>query len=284
MAGLSEGSDLLTVLTPQRSEVLFRDLDLVVYGRVATTRRSSRSPLADFSVLADDRARWRVAMVHGAFVTSAEADPDDVRFTAEEVAASGVDYLAIGHGHAWQTGRVGNTTWAVPGAVEQLRPDDADAGKVAIVDLVERSGRKSVEVREAVVGRTRFRSLTLDATDVTGPTGLAAHLRHLADPDLVLDVTLSGVAERWLDIDPGTLSSQLADAFLAVRVRDESRAAAPGAIDAAPGSFERTFRDTLAAQVTAAEAAGDARAAADARAAYQLGRQLLDDPRQVGLI
>ena len=65
MAGLSEGSDLLTVLTPLQAEVVFRDLDLIVHGRVPTTRRVSRSPLADFTVLADDRARWRVAMVHG---------------------------------------------------------------------------------------------------------------------------------------------------------------------------------------------------------------------------
>ena len=291
MAGLSEGSDLLTVLTPHRSEVVFRDLDLVVYGRVATTRRVSRSPLADFSVLADDRARWRVAMVHGTLVSAADDDADDVRFTAEEVAASGLDYLALGRAHGWLTGRAGGTTWTIPGSVEQLRPEDADAGKVAIVDLTERSGRKSVEVREAVVGRTRFASVTLDATEVASLAGLAAHLRHLADPDQVLDLTLTGVAERWLDIDPAALSSELADAFLAVRLRDESHAAAPGTTDAAPGttdaapgSIERTFRDTLAAHIAAAEASGDALAAADARAAYQLGRQLLDDPRQVGLI
>ncbi len=157
-------------------------------------------------------------------------------------------------------------------------------GKVAIVDLTERSGRKSVEVREAVVGRTRFASVTLDARDVASLAGLTAHLRHLADPDLVLDVTLTGIAERWLDVDPSALSSELADAFLAVRLRDESQAAAPGATDAAPGSIERTFRESLAAHIAAAEASGDTGAAADARAAYQLGRQLLDDPRQVGLI
>jgi len=284
MAGLSEGSDLLTVLTPHRSEVVYRDLDLVVHGRVATTRRVSRSPLADFSVLGDDRARWRVAMVHGTLVSSADADADDVRFTAEEVAASGLDYLAMGHAHGWLAGRAGGTTWTTPGSVEQLRAEDADAGKVAIVDLTERSGRKSVEVREAVVGRTRFASVTLDARDVASLAGLTAHLRHLADPDLVLDVTLTGIAERWLDVDPSALSSELADAFLAVRLRDESQAAAPGATDAAPGSIERTFRESLAAHIAAAEASGDTGAAADARAAYQLGRQLLDDPRQVGLI
>ena len=284
MAGLSEGSDLLTVLSPQRPEVLFRDLDLIVYGRVATTRRVTRSPLADFTVLADDRARWRVAMVHGALVSGADDGHEDVRFAAEEIAASGVDYLAIGHGHGWQTGRSGGTVWTTPGAVEPLGPQDDAAGRVAIVELTDRSGRKSVEVREAVVGRTRFSTVTLDAADVTAPDALLTKLRTLADPDVVLDVVLRGTADGWLDLDAAALSADLADAFLGVRVRDESQVAPPGATDAAPGTFERIFHDALDEHVRAAAAAGDTATAADARAAYQLGRQLLDDPRQVGLI
>jgi DNA repair exonuclease SbcCD nuclease subunit len=284
MAGLSEGSDLLTVLTPQQPEVLFRDLDLLVHGRVASTRRVGRSPLAAFTVLADDRTRWRVAMVHGTLSTGPDDSQEDVRFSAEEIAASGVDYLAIGHGHGWQTGRAGGTTWTTPGAVEPLGPQDETAGRVAIVELTERSGRKSVEVREAVVGRTRFSSVTLDAADVAAPGALVASLRALADPDVVLDVVVRGTAERWLDIDPAGLSADLADAFLAVRLQDHSRVAPPGVTDAAPGTFERIFHDALVGHVSAAQAAGDEAAAREADAAYQLGRQLLDDPRQVGLI
>ncbi len=284
MAGLSEGSDLLSVLTPQRTEVLFRDLDLVVHGRVPTTRRVTRSPLADFSVLADDRARWRVAMVHGALVGGTDDGDDDVRFTSEEVAASGLDYLAMGHGHGWQTGRAGGTTWTNPGSLEPQGPQDEGAGRVAIVDLVERSGRKSVEVREAVVGRTRFASVTIDVAEVATPDQLVSRLRATADPDVVLEVVLRGVTDRWLGVDPAALSGDLADAFLAVRLRDESRVAPPAPTDATAGSFERTFRDTLAEHIAAAEAAGDAEAAADARAAFQLGRQLLADPRQMGQI
>ncbi|MET0772803.1 MAG: DNA repair exonuclease [Candidatus Limnocylindrales bacterium] len=284
MAGLSEGSDLLTVLTPQHPEVVYRDLDLIVHGRVPTTRRVARSPLADFTVLADDRARWRVGMIHGALTAGSDDGQDDVRFTAEEIAASGLDYLAIGHGHGWQTGRAGSTTWTSPGAVEGLQPGDETAGRVAIVELAERSGRKSVEVREAVVGRTRFSTVTLDAADAVAPGALVARLRTLADPDVVLDVVVRGVAERWLDIDQAALSAELADAFLAVRLRDESQLAPPAATDALPGTLERTFQDALLEHASAAERAGDSATARDARAAYQLGRRLLDDPQQVGLI
>lgn len=283
MAGLSEGSDLLTVLTPDHPEVAFRDLDLIVHGRVPSTRRATRSPLADFTVLADDRARWRVGMVHGAMVAGADDGQEDVRFTNEEIAASGLDYLAIGHGHSWQTGRAGGTTWASPGAVEALGAADEAPGRVAIIELTERSGRKSVAVREAVVGRTRFSSVTLEVADIASPEALVARLRTLADPDVVLDVVLRGTSDGWLDADQTTLAADLADAFLAVRLQDESRVAAPAATDAAPGTFERTFHDALLEHAVTAERAGDVAAVHDASAAYQLGRRLLDDPRQVGL-
>ena len=58
------------------------------------------------------------------------------------------------------------------------------------MELTERSGRKSVEVREAVVGRTRFSSVTVDAADVVAPGALVARLRTLADPDVVLEVVV----------------------------------------------------------------------------------------------
>jgi len=284
MAGLSEGSDLLTVLTPHKHEVLFRDLDLIVHGRVPTMRRVSRSPLADFTVLADDRARWRVAMIHGSLVAGSDDGQDDVRFTSEEIAASGIDYLALGHGHAWQTGRSGGTTWTIPGAVEALQPGDDTAGRVAVVELTDRSGRKSVEVQEAVVGRTRFSTVTIDAADVVAPGALVTRLQALADPDVVLDVVLTGTSDGWLDTDQTALAEELADAFLAVRLHDQSRLAPPAPIDAAPGTFERTFHDALLEHATAFERDGDLTGAQDARAAYQLGRRLLEDPRQVGLI
>ena len=226
MAGLSEGSDLLTVLTPQHPDVVLKDLDLVVYGRVTPTRRVSRSPLADFDVRRDTRASWRVAMVHGSFMTaSGEHDDtdDEILFTAEEVAATGLDYLALGHSHVWTTGTAGSTTWAAPGPVKSLGPEQGKTlGRVAIVEL---RGSRSRQVGPGPRGGRRpdaYSSLRLPASEVPSQAALVSHLRNLADPNVVLDVTITGVADRWLDVDPAAVSRELEEAFLAVRVRDES--------------------------------------------------------------
>ncbi len=227
MAGLSEGSDLLTVLTPERPDVVFRDLDLIVYGRVAPTKRASRSPLADFTTAAESRARWRVAMIHGSIVIPGKVEQDDVIFSSTEVAASGLDYLALGHWHSWQTGQAGSTTWAYPGAPEPLALDQTGAGRVAVVNLEERGGDKFVTLEPVTVGRTHFGSLDLDATEVASQAALVNRLMGLADADLILDVRIAGVATERLDIDTEAVARELSASFLKLRVQDRSVAALP---------------------------------------------------------
>ena len=284
MAGLSEGADLLTVLTPERPDVVFRDLDLVVYGRVAATKRVARSPLADFTTAAESRGRWRVAMIHGSMFIPGKVEQDDVIFASTEVAASGLDYLALGHWHSWLTGQAGTTTWAYPGAPEPLALDQTGAGRVAVVTLEERAGERVVTVEPVTVGRTRFESLELDATEVPSQAALVNRLMGLADPDLILDVRVGGVATDRLDIDTDAVSRELSAAFLKLRVQDRSVAQMPEGPLPPPDTVAGAFMRDLEGRITAAEGAGDEQGAAEAREALALGRLLLDDPRQVDLV
>src|ERR671915_238652 len=82
---------------------------------------------------------------------------DDVLFTAEEVAASGLHYLALGHWHSFRQGRAGATTWAYPGAPEPVAVDQDGAGQVVVVGLSESQGTREVHLEPVAVGRTSFR-------------------------------------------------------------------------------------------------------------------------------
>ena len=284
MAGLSEGSDLLTVLTPERSDVVFGDLDLVIYGRVPATKRASRSPLADFTTAAESRGGWRVAMIHGSMVIPGKVEQDDVLFSSTEVAASGLDYLALGHWHSWLTGQAGTTTWAYPGALEPMALDQTGAGRVAVVTLEERAGERVVTVEPATVGRTRFGAIELDAAEVVSQAALVNRLMGLGDPDLIMDVRIGGVAHDRLDIDTDAVSRELASSFLKLRVQDRAVAAMPEGPLPPQDTIAGAFMRDLQARIAAAEGVGDNDAAAEAREALQLGRLLLEDPRQVDLV
>jgi DNA repair exonuclease SbcCD nuclease subunit len=275
MAGQPAGSDLVTVLTPDRPEVHLAACDAVVFGRVFETKRAPRSPLEGFAVGDDRRATWRIGMIHGSLSIPGQTDGDDVAFDREEVAASGLDYLALGHWHGAQQWSAGGTVFAYSGAPEPVAVDQDKAGKVLLVTLDPGGDRRTVEVDERVVGRTRFTSESIDAATIAGQPELLERLGRQADPDLVLDVTLDGVRPDTLDIDTGEVEAALRDRFMGIRVRDRSTPPlTEGPLppeDTIAGSFIRE----LEARISAAEKGDGGEDPADLREALRLGRLLL---------
>ena len=88
-------------------------LDCVVYGRAFLGPREDRSPLEGFRAERDGRVQ--LMAVHGEVDGRGEYGP----ISREDIACSGLDYLALGHIH--QTSglqREGDTFWAYPGCPE----------------------------------------------------------------------------------------------------------------------------------------------------------------------
>jgi DNA repair exonuclease SbcCD nuclease subunit len=285
LAGLPPESQLLTVLCPAPgpTHVAFADLDLAVHGRVFPTKRAPRSPLAGWFAPADARTRWHLAMLHGALRIPGKVEDDDVMFDEAEIAASGLDYLALGHWHSHLDGRAGATTWAYAGAPEPVAVDQDGAGGVLLVTLDEVAGERRVTLERIAVSRTTYRALDLDAAALPSQEALVAALRGHADPDLMLDARLVGVRTDTLAVDAAEVSRALAGSFLRVRLRDRSVPAPPSGelppADTILGAFIRDLDERIAR----AEAVGDPADAADAREVLRLGRLLLDTPRDVTL-
>ena len=280
LAGVEPGAALVTVLTPERPEVRFPELETVVFGRLFATKRAPRSPLAGFSA-AGAPETWKVGMIHGSLLVPGRTDADEVVFSAEEVAASGLDYLALGHWHSAQSGTSGGVRYAYAGAPEPVAVDQDRAGKALLVTLSLVDGVRTVEVEERVVGRTRFLRQEVDVATVTSQPVLVERLAALADPDVVLDVRLVGVRGADLDVDGDEVVRSLAPSFLAIRFRDRTLAPLPSE-DEVPGPdtiLGSLVRD-LEARIADAEAAGriePARAAesAEMRDALLVARHLL---------
>lgn len=285
MAGLPPGSDLLTVLTPDRPELLLRDLDLVVYGRVFATKRAPRSPFDGLRARSDERAAWKVGMIHGSRRIPGKVERDDVIFGDEEIAASGLDYLALGHWHSFSSGRCGATTWAYAGAPEPVAVDQDGAGSVCLVRLDDAArGAGRVQVERVRVGQTVFRAESVDAAAIESQPALVQRMRELADPDLILRVTIDGVAPDTLEIDPDEVERELAPSFLHVRVHDRSVTEMGDGPALPSDTVAGRFVADLQSRIGAAEAKGDADSAEQARHILRLGRRLLlDDPDHVTL-
>jgi len=268
------GSDLVTVLTPDRPDIHFKSLDAVVYGRCFETKRAPVSPLADFDAESDARATWRIGLLHGALAIPDKTDHDDVVFSKDEVAASGLDYLALGHWHSVQQGKAGGTSYAYAGAPEPVALDQDRAGKVLLVSLDQRESRKTVSIEERQVGRTRFERVEIDAAKPASQPAIVEALRKRADPDLVLDVQVIGVRPDALDLHVDEVMEQLAGSFLKIRVRDRSTAPLTGGPIPSAETILGAFIRDVEARVAELEAA-DEPSAAEWRDVLRLGRLLL---------
>jgi DNA repair exonuclease SbcCD nuclease subunit len=279
LVGVGPDDEALTILTPEVTSVRFAACDAVVHGVVFESKRAPHSPLRDVRAETGDGApTWQIGMVHGAIAIPERTDRDDVVVTKDEIAATGLDYLALGHWHGVQRGRAGATTYAYSGAPEPVAVDQDGAGRVLLVTLDETGGKRTVTIEERQVGRTRFEKVDVDAASIHSQPELVKTLAAHADPDLVLDVRLTGVRPDELDIDTGEVEDQLKGSFLRVRVRDVAvPSLSHGALpppDTIAGAFIRDVEARIA-EIEADPAGASAAEAAELRDVLRLGRLLL---------
>jgi exonuclease SbcD len=276
---------LLTVLTDTIPSATFPELDATVHARVFPTKKAPTSPLAGFSVgEAGKGTRLQIGMVHGARYVPGQVENDDVMVTDAEIAASGLDYLALGHWHSFAQGRAGNTVWAYSGAPEPVQIDQDGAGQVLVVTLDPSAEHTDVKVQAKPVGRTRLHKLTVDGASITSQVEFARRLSELANPDLVLDVRVVGVTPENLDLHLDEVAQQLEGKFLRVRITDQAVAALPEGLKPPPDTIAGAFVRTLETRIAKQEASGDADGAAELRESLRLGRLLLEDPQRVALV
>jgi DNA repair exonuclease SbcCD nuclease subunit len=279
MAGVDPDDDAVTVLTPDRPSVHLVTCEAMIHATVFGSKRAPHSPLRDLRAgTGDDGATWQIGLVHGSIAIPDKTDRDEVVVTKEEIAATGLDYLALGHWHSAQQGKAGTTTYAYSGAPEPVAVDQDGAGKVLIVELDEVGGKRAVRIDERQVGRTSFEKVDLDAATLAGQPELVGMLTARADPDLVLDVRITGVRPDELDIDTTEVEEQLKGSFLRVRVRDVSMPGlSQGALPSAETIAGAFIRDVEAriAELEADPAGASADEAAELRDVLRLGRLLL---------
>ncbi len=278
MAGSTADDDLVTLLTPEVPSVHLKACDVIVHGPVFATKRAPHSPLRDLKVAGTGTATWHVGMVHGSLAIPDRTDRDEVVVTRAEIQATGLDYLALGHWHSVQQGKAGTTTYAYSGAPEPVAVTQDGAGKVLLIELDEVAGTRTVKVEERIVGRTRFEKLDVDAAHLGGQAELLKHLSARADPDLVLDVRLTGVRPDELDVSADEVEDQLRGSFLKLRVRDSSVPALTIGNLPSPDTIPGAFIRDVEGRIAELEAEGSEAAVAEAtelRDVLRLGRLLL---------
>ena len=136
----------------------------------------------------------------------------------EDIAASGLDYLALGHIHQGSgLRRAGRTFWAYPGCPEG-RGFDELGEKGILTGTVERG---KAELSFVPFARRRYEILNVDVTGRSAEDALRAALPDATVRDIYRIIFTGETDERGLDLK--SIEEQFAPDFFHLELRDETR-------------------------------------------------------------
>ena len=186
-------------------------LNCTVYGRAFCSPHETDSPLAGFQAAED--GRLTLACLHGDTAPGSGYGP----ISQEEIAASGLDYLALGHVHQYSgLQRAGRTVWAYPGCPEGRGFDETGDRGFLFGDV--EPGR--VDMQFVPFARRRYEILTVD---VSQGDALEAIRRRLP-PDTSRDIyriRLTGETAEPLTLP--ALEQALSGGFFQLELADGTR-------------------------------------------------------------
>lgn len=199
--------------TGRMERVELPTLGCAVYGAAFTQREQATSLLASFH--APDDGLLHLGVLH-ADLTGAEARYDPI--TRAEIAASGLDYLALGHVHECSgVQHAGSTAYAYCGCLEGRGFDELGA-RGFLTGTVDRG---SVQLDFVPFARRRYELLTVDVTGKTPEAALREALPEDTARDLYRIVFTGETDERGVDLP--ALCERFAPDFFRLELRDHTR-------------------------------------------------------------
>jgi DNA repair exonuclease SbcCD nuclease subunit len=193
----------------------YPDLNLTVYGKPNLSNRSSISPLKGLE--RSTSSKFHIAMAHGSLYIPEKVAGDDHVFRLEEVKASGMDYLALGHWHRVYRCSEEPPAW-YSGPPEWI-PDQTEKGGVLLVSLLD-AGEVKVEPKK--LGLRDYDEVEIDMSEIQDLAMLKLRISEGANQNLVRKTTLKGLRDAEFMVNPEELESELGEKFFHLSVIDKS--------------------------------------------------------------
>jgi DNA repair exonuclease SbcCD nuclease subunit len=193
----------------------YPNIDLTVYGKPNLSNRSYISPLKGLKP--STSTKFHIAMAHGSFYIPEKIAEDDHVFRLEEVKASEMDYLALGHWH--EIYRCSEKPQAWYSGPPEWIPDQRERGAVLLVSL---SDTGEVKVEPKMLGLRDYDEVEIDMSEIQDLAKLKVRISEGANQNLVRKATLKGLRDAELIVNPEELETELGEKFFHLSVVDKS--------------------------------------------------------------
>ena len=190
-------------------------LDLTVYGKPNLSNRSYISPLKGLK--RSTSTKFHIAMAHGSLYIPEKIAEDDHVFRLAEIEGCGMDYLALGHWHRVYKCSEKPQAW-YSGPPEWL-PEQRERGALLLVSLSD-SGEVRVEPRR--IGLRDYDEIEMDVDELQDLGALKARIAQGANQNLIRRVTLRGLRDAEIIVNPEELEAELGERFFHLSIVDKS--------------------------------------------------------------
>jgi len=199
------------------------ELNACVYGRGFTRAHVQESLLRGFTV--DDPQKINMMVLHGDVVAPGQ-DSAYNPLTAEEIAASGLDYLALGHCHSY-TGicKDGNTSWAYSGCPEGRAFDETGEKGIILGEV----GKDGCRLDFRAIAKRKCFVVKVDLSNCLTYEQIAAQVMEtvqaLEPGKNLFKLVLQGALPEDFLFYPSVLEEKLAGQFYYLQIKDETTTA-----------------------------------------------------------
>jgi DNA repair exonuclease SbcCD nuclease subunit len=153
-----------------------------LYFNPNRTNRSTTSPILGLARTSDEG--FHIGLAHGSLAIRKLDVAADFPIRPEEIAASKLDYLALGHWHTGRSERYGRATAAYSGIPQPLSFADPESGSILLVHI---SDGHEISAKQLSTSQVKFRILK---EKIYHPIDLIHLLEKYADLQTVVKVEL----------------------------------------------------------------------------------------------
>jgi DNA repair exonuclease SbcCD nuclease subunit len=207
----------VTVFTPVCRQKEYADLDLTVYGLVQDSNMSTENTLKSLSL--SKSSRYHIGLAHGNLKESGITENNILVLGKDEISASGLNYLALGHQHEFQDIHTSRTIACYSGSPEPIEVDRKGSGRVVLISI---KGENQVEIQPVYIASKRYESMTVDISPFSSATTIEKMIAARADLNLILEVHLAGLQSLKYEMNCQKFENLLKARFFHLRVIDES--------------------------------------------------------------
>ncbi len=207
--------------SPMMSKFSFDDIGVDVYGFAFTSEAMETCPVKDRVEL--DAERINILSCHADMSSGSKYCP----LTEKDIAASGFDYVALGHIHKSEgVNKAGQTYYAYSGCPEGRGWDETGEKSVIMLKAEKNNGVFDPAFTRKVITRRRYECEAIDATGVTD-NGDAAELisnfihEKRYDSDTSVRIILRGEVKMDTILSPSVIADSI-KGVSHIEIKDET--------------------------------------------------------------